>query len=150
MIEAEQYFSAESFTACSTRLGSSALPVTVKWTWILVNTLGSVSARSADRSATQSVTAWRLLRRMWTTSKAEQPPNPSSSISIGRTPRFLPPESGGPSMTTLWPDLLWPTKLTPSMSLTRAFIGFLQLRTVALRQAQGERGLLEIGPEFVP
>ena len=45
MIEAEQYFSAERCTACSTRLGSSALPVTVKWTWILVKTLGSVSAR---------------------------------------------------------------------------------------------------------
>lgn len=32
MIEAEQYFSADRCTACSTRLGSSALPVTVKWT----------------------------------------------------------------------------------------------------------------------
>ena len=44
---AEQYFSADRCTACSTRLGSSALPVTVKWTWILVKTLGSVSARLA-------------------------------------------------------------------------------------------------------
>jgi len=31
---AKQYFSTESFTAYSARLGSSALPVTVKWTWI--------------------------------------------------------------------------------------------------------------------
>ena len=31
-------------------------------------------------------------------------------------------------MTTLWPDSLWPTKLTPSMSLTRAFMGFLQAK----------------------
>src|SRR5574340_476730 len=125
MMLAEQYFSAESFTACSTRFGSSDLPVTVKWTWIFVNTLGSVSARVASRSATQSLTCWRLLRRMWTTSNAEQPPIPRSSSSIGRTPRFLPPESGEPSMTTVWPDSLWPAKLTPSMSLTRAFMGFL-------------------------
>ncbi len=58
MMLAEQVFSAESFTACSTRLGSSALPVTVKWTWIRVNTLGSLSARVASRPATQSVTCW--------------------------------------------------------------------------------------------
>jgi hypothetical protein len=41
-----------------------------------VKTLGSVSARVASMSATQSVTCWRPFLRMWTTSKAEQPPNP--------------------------------------------------------------------------
>jgi hypothetical protein len=32
-----------------------------------------------------------------------QPPVPSSTISIGRGPRFRPPPSGAPSMTTAWP-----------------------------------------------
>src|SRR5262245_2452435 len=41
ILVAEQYFSAESWIARSTFFGSSALPVTVKWMWILVKTLGS-------------------------------------------------------------------------------------------------------------
>src|SRR6185369_3619538 len=63
--------------------GCSAFDVVLilrKWR---VKTLGSVSALSASSSTTQSVTSSRPLRRIRTTSKAEQPPNPMSSISMG-------------------------------------------------------------------
>jgi len=43
---------------------------------------------------------WRAFFRIWITSNAVQPPIPSNSISIGRTPTLRPPLSGGPSMTT--------------------------------------------------
>src|SRR5512138_1568216 len=48
MIEAEQYFSAESLMARSTLAGSRPRPFTTKCTCTLVNTLGSVGARSAS------------------------------------------------------------------------------------------------------
>jgi hypothetical protein len=47
MIDAEQYFSAERLTARSTTSGFRFFPVTTKCMLMLVNTLGSFSARSA-------------------------------------------------------------------------------------------------------
>ena len=111
MMEAEQYFSAESFTARSTCFSDRPRPVTMKCTWMRVNTLGSVSARSASISTSQPVMVWRERCRIMTTSKLVQPPMPSSSISMGRGPRLRPPASGGPSMTTEWPLPDSPTKL---------------------------------------
>src|SRR5690606_29612154 len=59
MMEAEQYLVAESSIARSTLAGSSPRPVILKCTWMRVKTFGSVGARSASSSATQSVTSWR-------------------------------------------------------------------------------------------
>src|SRR5690606_40600571 len=59
---------------------------------------------------------------MLTTSNDEQPPSPSSSISIGRTPRLRPPWSGGPSITTAWPLPDSPTNMASPTHFTLAFI----------------------------
>jgi hypothetical protein len=56
MIEAEQYFSAESATARSTASGFRLCPLTRKCMLIRVNTLGSVSARSACNLTSQPET----------------------------------------------------------------------------------------------
>ena len=45
----------------------------------------------------------------------EQPATPNSSISIGLGPRFTPPSAAAPSMTTLWPFSVVPTKQRPSI-----------------------------------
>ncbi len=39
-MDAEQYFSCDSLIARSTRFGFRLRPLTVKWKWTLVNTLG--------------------------------------------------------------------------------------------------------------
>ena len=54
-----------------------------------------------------------------------QPPIPTSSISIGRMPRLLPPFSTAASITTAWPLSASPTKVMSSTHFTRAFIGSL-------------------------
>src|SRR3989338_5393417 len=61
------------------------------------------------------------------TSKLVQPPVPSSSISIGRGPRFPPPASGDPSISTAWLLSVSPRKETCSTHLTRAFMLCLSL-----------------------
>src|SRR5918997_2908298 len=90
--------------------------------WMAVKTLGSVSARSAVTSTSQSVTCSRPFLRIWTTSKAVQPPSPMSSISMGRIPKLRPPYSGAPSITTACPLPDSPTNIMPSTSLICAFI----------------------------
>ena len=57
MAEAEQYFSCDSCTARSTAACGRLRPVTVNAKWILVKTLGSVSARSAESFTLQPVTS---------------------------------------------------------------------------------------------
>src|SRR5690606_12869007 len=88
MADAEQYFSCDSATARSTAAAGRFVPVTVKAKWILVNTLGSVSARSAVNLTWQWLTAWRPRCQRRTTSYAAQPPVPVSSISMGRGARL--------------------------------------------------------------
>src|SRR5512145_649858 len=65
---AEQYFSCVSRTALSTMLRFSPRPRTVQCMWILVNTFGSVLARSAVSLTSQAVTSWPLFFRITTTS----------------------------------------------------------------------------------
>src|SRR5690606_68813 len=86
------------------------------------NTAGTSSARSASSKVSQLATSWRLFLRISTTSKLEQPPTPSNSISIGRTPRLRPPWSGGPSITTAWPLPDSPTNMASPTHFTLAFI----------------------------
>src|SRR6185437_2864793 len=87
-----------------------------------VKTFGSSAARSASSSTMQSVTAWRDLRRMCTTSIAVHEPAPMRTSSIGRAPRSRPPTSGAASTTTAWPLPLSATSVIPSASLILAFI----------------------------
>src|SRR5581483_554152 len=86
-----------------------------------VKTRGTVSARVASASTTQSAIGWRALRRISTTSNAVHAAVPASTISIGRRPTSRPPSSGGPSMTTLCPLPDSATKLTPCTHLILAF-----------------------------
>ena len=122
MMEAEQYFSADSCTARSTLSASRALPLTTKCRLIVSNTAGTPSALTASRRASQPLTCCRPLRRMFTTSNDEQPPTPSNSISMGLIPMFLPPASSGPSMTTACPEPDSPINMAPSIHFTVAFI----------------------------
>ena len=91
MIDAEQYFSAESSTARLPCISFNCLPATTKCRWILVKGEGTACARSAFSSTRQSVTCCRALCKLLTTSNEAQPPKPSSSISMGRTPILRPP-----------------------------------------------------------
>src|SRR5438045_6372262 len=68
MIEAEQYFSCDSLIACSTRLRLRPFPRTTKCMWILVNTLGSVSALSELSFTSHPLTFCPLFLRITTTS----------------------------------------------------------------------------------
>ena len=54
MIEAEQYFSADSYTARSTAARRRSWPVTTNCMVMVVNTLGGSAARSASISTQQS------------------------------------------------------------------------------------------------
>ena len=76
-------------------------PLTTKCMWMRVNTFGSVSARVASSSTTQSSTASRPFSRMCTTSKAEQPPVPISTSSIGLGPGVRPSGPKAVPNTTL-------------------------------------------------
>ncbi|ESW79154.1 hypothetical protein X773_18405 [Mesorhizobium sp. LSJC285A00] len=62
--EAEQYFSIDRLMARWTLSCDSAWPVTMKCMWMRVKTFGSVSARSASSSTTQSSIASRPFSRM--------------------------------------------------------------------------------------
>src|SRR5690606_2712952 len=68
MIEAEQYFSCDIWMARATAVSGRFTPVTMKCMLILVNTLGSVSARSAWILTWQPRTSWRPRLRISTTS----------------------------------------------------------------------------------
>ena len=116
---AEQYLSCDNLTARSTADSDRPCPLTMKWKWMCVNTFGSVSARVARNWTWQSDTFWRARCKISTTSNAEQPPVPMSSISIGRGPRFRPPASGAPSMTTAWPLPDSPINDMPALAPTQ-------------------------------
>ena len=111
--EAEQYLLWLSLIALSTSEGFRLRPRTTKCMWILVNTFGSVSARSAFTSTLHAVTFWPLRFRISTTSKAVHAPVPASTVSIGRGPRLRPPASGAPSITKACPLPVSATKLIP-------------------------------------
>jgi len=68
MMLAEQYLSWLMAIARSTALAGTPLAVTVKCMWILVKTLGSVSARSLVSLTEQPRTSWRPRLRISTTS----------------------------------------------------------------------------------
>ena len=91
---AEQYFSAERSTARRTALSRSSFPLTTNTMRMRVNTAGTASARSASSSTRQSVTAWRDLRRMVTTSKALHAPSPTRMALHGTRTDVAPSRRG--------------------------------------------------------
>jgi molybdopterin synthase sulfur carrier subunit len=105
ILEAEQYFSAESLTARSTTGRFQAVALEGVDELHLGEDLGVFAgALAVQFDLATPVTFSRAFSRIMTTSKAVQPPRPSSSISMGRTPMLRPPASGAPSITTAWPE----------------------------------------------